>query len=118
MEIDITQEMEIKLNPEMEKPSQVIIVQEESQSDSDTITYIDNQDLFEITSIFEASGDVLKMQKSIGSNLNESVIKLSQGNHTINLNNTNDSQNSLEDKLADQSLKICSFFARLRYCTK
>ncbi|KAG5325224.1 ZSC22 protein, partial [Pseudoatta argentina] len=42
------------------------------------ISLLDNQDLSEITSIFEASDDVLEMQKLTGSNLNESVIQLSK----------------------------------------
>jgi len=99
MEVEIAQETEIKLDPEVEEPAQIIAVQEESQPDSGTIA-LDTQDLSETASIFEASDDVLDIQKSASDNLNESVIELSQGNNTINLNDTNDSQDSLEDKLS------------------
>lgn len=99
MEVEVAQETEIKLDPEVEDPSQMIVVQEESQPDSATIA-LDNQDLSETASIFEASDDVLEVRKSASSNLNDSVIELSQGNDTINLNDTNDSQDSLEDKLS------------------
>ncbi|TGZ57260.1 uncharacterized protein [Temnothorax longispinosus] len=99
MEVEVAQETEIKLDPEMEEPTQVIAVQEESQPDSGAIT-LDNQDLSETTSIFEASDDVLEVQKSTAVSLSDSVIELSQGNDTINLNDTNDSQDSLEVKLS------------------
>lgn len=99
MEVEVAQETEIKLDPEAEDPSQMIAVQEENQSDSATIT-LDNQDLSETASIFEPSDDVLEVRKSASSNLSDSVIELSQGNDTINLNDTNDSQDSLEDKLS------------------
>ncbi|KYN03186.1 PREDICTED: uncharacterized protein LOC108773650 [Cyphomyrmex costatus] len=99
MEVEVSQETEIKLDSEAEESSQVITVPEESQPDSGTIG-LDNQDLSETASIFEASDDVLDIQKSASGNLNESVIELAQGNNTINLNDTNDSQDSLEDKLS------------------
>ncbi|XP_014477980.1 PREDICTED: uncharacterized protein LOC106746195 [Dinoponera quadriceps] len=59
---------------------------------------LDTQDLSETGDIFETSDDVLDVQKS--STLNDSVMELSQTNETINLNDTNDSQDSLEDKLS------------------
>lgn len=99
MEVEVAQETEIKLDPEIEESTQVISVQEESQPDSGTIT-LDNQDLSETASIFETSDDVLEVRKSAAANLNDSVMELSQGNDTINLNDTNDSQDSLEDKLS------------------
>ncbi|XP_012056029.1 PREDICTED: uncharacterized protein LOC105619108 [Atta cephalotes] len=99
MEVEVAQETEIKLDPEVEESAQIIAVQEESQPDSGTIA-LDTQDLSETASIFEASDDVLDIQKSASDNLTESVIELSQGNNTINLNDTNDSQDSLEDKLS------------------
>ncbi|KYM76104.1 hypothetical protein ALC53_13589 [Atta colombica] len=99
MEVEVVQETEIKLDPEVEESAQIIAVQEESQPDSGTIA-LDTQDLSETASIFEASDDVLDIQKSASDNLTESVIELSQGNNTINLNDTNDSQDSLEDKLS------------------
>ena len=99
MEVEVAQETEIKLDPEVEESAQIIAVQEESQPDSGTIA-LDTQDLSETASIFEASDDVLDIQKSASDNLSESVIELSQGNNTINLNDTNDSQDSLEDKLS------------------
>ncbi|KAL6258688.1 hypothetical protein P5V15_010640 [Pogonomyrmex californicus] len=96
IKVKIEQEAEIKLEPKAEESSQEISVQEESQSESGTIT-LDNQDLS--ASIFEASDDVLEERKST-SGLGDSVIELSQANDTINLNDTNDSQDSLEDKLS------------------
>ena len=57
---------------------------------------LDEQDLSESTDIFEPSENVLDVQKS---QLADTVIELDHGNHTINLNDTNDSQDSLEDKL-------------------
>ncbi|XP_012535966.1 uncharacterized protein LOC105836463 [Monomorium pharaonis] len=93
MEVEVAQE-EIKLDPEMEEPTQVI-VQEESQPESAI-----SQDLSETASIFETADEMLEVRKSASDNLNDSVIELSQGNDTINLNDTNDSQDSLEDKLS------------------
>lgn len=101
MEVEVAQETELKLSiagPEIEESSQVITVQE-NQSDSGTLT-LDNQDLSETASIFEAPDDVLEVRKSTTDNLSDSVIELSQSNDTINLNDTNDSQDSLEDKLS------------------
>lgn len=96
MEVEVPQEVEISVNPEMEEASQV---QEESQPDAGTIA-LDNQDLSETASIFEATDDVLEVRKSTTDSLNDSVIELTQANDTINLNDTNDSQDSLEDKLS------------------
>jgi len=102
MEVEVTQDTELKLDPEIEESSQVIAVQEESQPDSGTVALstVDSQDLSETASIFEASDDLLEVRKPTGSSLSDSVIELSQGNDTINLNDTNDSQDSLEDKLS------------------
>lgn len=97
MEVEVEQETELKLDAEIEEASQVI--QEEVQPDPSAIA-LDNQDLSETASIFETSDDILEVRKSTGGNLSDSVIELSQGNSTINLNDTNDSQDSLEDKLS------------------
>ncbi|KMQ88809.1 zinc finger protein 26 [Lasius niger] len=99
MEVEVAQETEIKLDPEAEEPAQVSITQEENQPDGATLS-LDTQDLSETASIFESSDDVLEVRKSTNDNLSNSVIELSQGNDTINLNDTNDSQDSLEDKLS------------------
>ncbi|XP_034945650.1 uncharacterized protein [Chelonus insularis] len=58
---------------------------------------LEQPELNESTDIFEASDSPI--QKST-QNLEDSVIALSQANDTINLNDTNDSQDSLEDKLS------------------
>lgn len=97
IEVEVAQETEIKVDPE--EPVQVSVAQGESQPESGTLS-LDTQDLSETASIFESSDDVLEVQKSTTNNLNESVIELSQSNDTINLNDTNDSQDSLEDKLS------------------
>jgi len=97
MEVEVAQETEIKLDPEANEPVQVSATQEETQSEGATLT-LDTQDLSETASIFESSDDVLEVRKSTSDNLNDSVIE--QGNDTINLNDTNDSQDSLEDKLS------------------
>lgn len=103
MEVEVAQETEIKLDPETEEPAQVSVqvsvTQGENQPDTATLT-LDTQDLSETASIFESSDDVLEVRKSTSDNLSDSVIELSQGNDTINLNDTNDSQDSLEDKLS------------------
>ncbi|KAL0119559.1 hypothetical protein PUN28_007776 [Cardiocondyla obscurior] len=99
MEVEVAQETVIKLDPEIEEPLPAIVAQEESQPDSGTIA-LDNQDLSETASIFETSEDVLEVRKTSVANLSESVMELSHGNDTINLNDTNDSQDSLEDKLS------------------
>lgn len=75
-----------------EESTQVIAVVQEPT--------LDTQELAEATAIFEPSDDVLEVQKSSESLNNASVIELSQGNDTINLNDTQDSQDSLEDKLS------------------
>ncbi|XP_020279407.1 uncharacterized protein LOC109852561 [Pseudomyrmex gracilis] len=92
-EVEDTTDTEIKLE---EETTQVIAVQE---SQEQTLT-LDTQDLAEATAIFEPSDDVLEVQKSSENLNNASVIELSQGNDTINLNDTQDSQDSLEDKLS------------------
>ncbi|GAB1861361.1 Zinc finger protein 26 [Camponotus japonicus] len=97
MEVEVAQETEIKLDPEANEPVQVSATQEETQPEGATLT-LDTQDLSETASIFESSDDVLEVRKSTSDNLNDSVIE--QGNDTINLNDTNDSQDSLEDKLS------------------
>uniref|UniRef100_A0A0C9R3B7 Znf629_0 protein n=2 Tax=Fopius arisanus TaxID=64838 RepID=A0A0C9R3B7_9HYME len=57
----------------------------------------EEQALSESTDIFETTADSSICQKD--GNLDESVIALSQSNETINLNETNESQDSLEDEL-------------------
>lgn len=104
MEVEVAQETEVKLDPEVkledEATVQVSATPEEPQPDNGTLT-LDTQDLSETASIFESSDDVvLEVRKSTSDNLTDSVIELSQGNDTINLNDTNDSQDSLEDKLS------------------
>lgn len=99
MEVEVaTQDNDIKLDPsEMEEEAVAqVTVQEEDNQDESPHLALDAQDLSENADIFEPSDDVL--QKS--DNLSDSVIELSQGNNTINLNDTNDSQDSLEDKLS------------------
>lgn len=92
-EVEDTPETEIKLE---EETTQVIAVEEPQEQ---TLA-LDTQDLAEATAIFEPSDDVLEVQKSSENLNNASVIELSQGNDTINLNDTQDSQDSLEDKLS------------------
>lgn len=99
MEVEVAQE-KIKLDPETDEPAQVTVTQEEAPPDGATLS-LDTQDLSEATAIFESSDDVvLEVRKSTSDNLTDSVIELSQSNDTINLNDTNDSQDSLEDKLS------------------
>ncbi|KAJ8682724.1 hypothetical protein QAD02_018516 [Eretmocerus hayati] len=51
--------------------------------------------------IFETTGSTMEVDKTQeGTNLEESVIELSETNNTINLNETTDSRDSLEDKLS------------------
>ncbi|KAK0179509.1 hypothetical protein PV327_005254 [Microctonus hyperodae] len=68
-------------------------------TESEAAISLDQQpDLSESTDIFETSDSPLVQKTS--QNLDDSVIALSHVNETINLNDTNDSQDSLEDKLS------------------
>lgn len=58
------------------------------------------QDRSEATDIFEPSDTALENAKADVANLDDSVIILPRGDDTINLNDNNDSQDSLEDKLS------------------
>ncbi|XP_032677835.1 uncharacterized protein LOC116847199 [Odontomachus brunneus] len=102
MEVEIaSQQTEIKLTSSAGEAEDVRQEEEELSQDEDDTTphlVLDTPDLPESADIFEPSDDVLDVQKS--TTLNESVIELSQSNETINLNDTNDSQDSLEDKLS------------------
>jgi hypothetical protein len=96
LEMEVASETEMKLDTDVTE-SQVIA--EENQETAGTLT-LDTPDLSETVSIFEPSDDVLEVRKSEATSLEESVIELAQNNDTINLNDTNDSQDSLEDKLS------------------
>ncbi|XP_054007334.1 uncharacterized protein LOC128891676 isoform X1 [Hylaeus anthracinus] len=87
--VDTSLESDFKKEPKSE--DQVVVQPEQNSTLS-----LDEQDLSESTDIFEPSENVLDVQKS---QLNDSVIELEHENHTISLNDTNDSQDSLEDKL-------------------
>ncbi|OAD62819.1 hypothetical protein WN48_07486 [Eufriesea mexicana] len=90
MNISDSQESDIKMDSVSEE------IQAIEQPEQNSNLTLDEQDLSESTDIFEPSDNVLEVQKS---QLGESVIELDHDNHTINLNDTNDSQDSLEDKL-------------------
>lgn len=89
---------DIKLQTDVAESTQVIAEQEDNQNSAAGLS-LETQDLSETVSIFEPS-DVLEVRKSDANTLEESVIELTQSNDTINLNDTNDSQDSLEDKLS------------------
>ncbi|XP_031850425.2 uncharacterized protein LOC116435214 isoform X2 [Nomia melanderi] len=89
--VEDLEEPEIKMESVTEEAVTII----EQPEQNSTLT-LDEQDLSESTDIFEPSDNVLEVQKS---QLEDSVIELDHENHAINLNDTNDSQDSLEDKL-------------------
>lgn len=98
-EMDIKLENSVSMDVSDSQVSDVKIESEEQimeQPEQNSNLTIDEQDLSESTDIFEPSDNVLEVQKS---ELGDSVIELDHENHTINLNDTNDSQDSLEDKL-------------------
>ncbi|XP_023245216.1 uncharacterized protein LOC106643221 [Copidosoma floridanum] len=65
------------------------------------LSELNTQVLSDTNDIFEASVTEMEVDKSQEqSNVNESVIELSVANDTINLNETTDSRDSLEDKLS------------------
>ncbi|XP_066591093.1 zinc finger protein pita-like [Prorops nasuta] len=75
------------------------VVEEIAESQQEATLELDGQVLTETVDIFEPSDNVLDVQKSTDA-LNDSVIELDNPNDTITLNDTNDSQDSLEDKLS------------------
>ncbi|XP_076660482.1 uncharacterized protein LOC143363829 isoform X2 [Halictus rubicundus] len=83
-------ESDAKMDTVTEEP---IIIE---QPDQNSTLTLEEQDLSESTDIFEPSDNVLEVQKN---DLEDSVIELDHETHTINLHDTNDSQDSLEDKL-------------------
>lgn len=94
----------------LEAPTEEHMAQEEvqtTQSDQhvqiqetqDTTLTLSGHEMSESADIFDQSGSVLETQKS-DTPLEDSVIELSAGNDTINLNDTQDSRDSLEDKLS------------------
>jgi len=97
LEMEVASETEMKLDTDIAETQ--VIGAEENQETADTLT-LETPDLSETVSIFEPSDDVLEVRKSEATSLEESVIELAQNNDTINLNDTNDSQDSLEDKLS------------------
>ncbi|KAH0564015.1 uncharacterized protein LOC123273191 [Cotesia glomerata] len=92
MEVEQAKEPEKEAEVEKEKEEKV----EEKQTE-DVAAVLEQQDEAETSDIFDAPSSPLEKNNS---NLDESVVALSQGNDTINLNDTNDSQDSLEDKLS------------------
>ncbi|KAK2584340.1 hypothetical protein KPH14_006731 [Odynerus spinipes] len=94
--MDVIDTQVIELKAELEQSEEQIVEQDENQESSLTL---DAQDLSESTDIFEPSDNVLDVQKG-DDTLGDSVIELDHESDTINLNDTNDSQDSLEDKLS------------------
>ncbi|XP_076291559.1 uncharacterized protein LOC143214403 isoform X2 [Lasioglossum baleicum] len=90
IEEDLPSESDAKMETVTEEP--IIIEQPEQNT---TLTLVE-QELSESTDIFGTSDNVLEVQKG---ELEESVIELDHETHTISLHDTNDSQDSLEDKL-------------------
>ena len=95
---------------ELDQPAEEHMAQEEvqtTQSDQrdpiqetqDTTLTLSGHDVSDSGDIFEQSGSVIESQKN-ETPLEDSVIELSAGNDTINLNDTQDSRDSLEDKLS------------------
>ncbi|KAL2748545.1 zinc finger CCCH domain-containing protein 13-like isoform X2 [Vespula maculifrons] len=94
--MDVLNTQVIEFKPELEQATEQIVEQDDNQESTLTL---DTQDLSESTDIFEPSDNVLDVQKN-DNTLEDSVIELHHENDTINLNDTNDSQDSLEDKLS------------------
>lgn len=94
VEAEVTQETDVKYDEKQEETQ--VVAQEKENEQSNLV--LNSQDLSETVDIFEPSDVVLETPKS--NNTEDSVIELSQTNETINLNDTNDSQDSLEDKLS------------------
>ena len=90
LEVVDSQESDVKME---ETVSEEQVIEQPEQNSNLTL---DEQDLSESTDIFEPSDNVLEAQKN---ELSDSVIELDHDSHTINLNDTNESQDSLEDKL-------------------
>ncbi|XP_012284373.1 uncharacterized protein LOC105701831 isoform X2 [Orussus abietinus] len=99
-EMDIQQCEEAQEHSE-EDQTQIVVEENAVSHDSqdDSALSLGGQDLTEAADIFEPSDTALDDQKQ-EVNLEDSVIELSEGNDTINLNDTNDSHDSLEDKLS------------------
>ncbi|KAI4479580.1 hypothetical protein M0804_010977 [Polistes exclamans] len=94
--MDVLDTQVIEFKTDLEQTNEQIIEQDENQESN---LALDTQDLSESTDIFEPSDNVLDVQKN-DNTLEDSVIELHHENDTINLNDTNDSQDSLEDKLS------------------
>lgn len=80
------------------QPDQHVNIQD-TQDTQDTALTLGGHDMSESTDIFDQTLSMNESQKN-DTPLEDSVIELSAGNDTINLNDTQDSQDSLEDKLS------------------